>query len=73
MPEVRRQSEEDVTIGLQGLQQTRTRAVRDALRNIRQNLAVARLLAPPVWCAEEDDTNGDIADGPISRLQSCLE
>jgi hypothetical protein len=43
------------------------------LCHIRKDLAICRLVAATMRCAEEDETQRRILDRLVSRLQSCLE
>ncbi len=43
------------------------------MRDVHQNFAIGCLLAPTVRCAEKDESQGDIANGIISRLEARLK
>jgi len=43
------------------------------LRDIRQDLAICRLVAATMRCAEEDEAQRRVLDRLVSWLQLCLE
>lgn len=43
------------------------------VRDVRENFAVGCLLAPTMRCAEKDESQGDIANGIVSRLEARLK